>query len=124
MSSSGVGLNDLLGARYAHGACEATARAHVASVAWSPARRCGTIRASDTANARSPSPPVLPACPVAELAAAARRALSVVETTAPRLPSQPKRSASGADAMNEATEAKSARLTPELSRAEGVGLND
>ena len=29
-----------------------------------------------------------------------------------------------ADAATEATEAKSARLTPELSRAEGVGLND
>ena len=91
---------------------------------WSPAGRRGTTRADDTANARSQSPHVLPACPVAELAAAARRALSEVETSAPRLPSQPKRSASGADALNEATEVDSARLTPELSRAEGVGLND
>ena len=91
---------------------------------WSPAGRHGTTRADDTANARSPSPPVLPACPVAELAAAARRALSEVETSAPRLPSQPKQAMCAADVANEATEAKGARLTPELSRAEGVGLND
>ena len=117
-------MNVLLGARYADGAREATARADDASVAWSPARRCGTIRASDTANARSPSPPVLPACPVAELAAEARRACSENETCAARLPSRPKRARLAADVANEATEVESARLTPELSRAEGVGLND
>ena len=43
---------------------------------WSAARRCGTGRADDTANVRSPSQQVLPACPVAELAAEARPGLS------------------------------------------------
>ena len=91
---------------------------------WSPARRRGTTRAVDTAKARSPSAQVLPACPVAELAAAARLALSKAETSAARLPSQPKQAMCAADEANEANEVESARLTPELSRAEGVGLND
>ena len=117
-------MNDLLGARYAHGAREATARADVASVAWSPAGRCETGRADDAANARSPSPQDLSVDPVAGPAAEARRALSKEETSAPRLPSQPKQATCAADVANEATEVKSARLTPELSRAEGVGLND
>ena len=117
-------MNDLLGARYAAGAREATVRSDDASVAWSPAGRCGTARANDPANARSQSPHVLPASPVAELAAEARRALSESETCAARLPNQPKRARYAADVATEATAAKSARLTPELSRAEGVGLND
>ena len=83
---------------------------------WSPAGRHGTTRADDTANARSPSPQVLPACPVAVLAAEARRALSENETGAARLPSRPKRARHAADIANEAIDAKSARLTPELSR--------
>ena len=91
---------------------------------WSPARRRGTTRADDTAKARSPSSQVLPACPVAELAAEARRAWSKGETNAARLPRRPKRARPAADVANEATEVKSARLTPELSRAEGVGLDD
>ena len=117
-------MNDLLGARYAAGAREATARADNASVAWSPAGRGEMGRADDTANARSPSPQDSSACPVAELAAVARRALSKDETSAARLPSRPKRARYAADVANEATEVGSARLTPELSRAEGVGLND
>ena len=91
---------------------------------WWPARRRGTTRADDTANARSQSPHVLPACPVAGPAAEARRALSQDETRDARSPSQPKQATCAADVANEATEVKSARLTPELSRAEGVGLND
>ena len=91
---------------------------------WWPARRRGTTRADDTANARSPSPHVSPAFTGAELAAEARCALSKDGTSAARLPTQPKRATSAADVANEATEVKSARLTPELSRAEGVGLND
>ena len=117
-------MNDLLGARYAHGAREATARADVASVAWSPAGRCETGRADDAANARSPSPPVLPAYPVDELAAEARRALSEAETSAARLPSQSKQAMCAAHVANEATNLEGTRLTPELSRAEGVGLNE
>ena len=91
---------------------------------WSPARRRGTTPADDTANARSPSPQVLPACPVAKPAAEARRALSESETCAARLPSRPKRASYAANVANEAIDVESARLTPELSRAEGVGLND
>ena len=91
---------------------------------WSLARRRGTIRADDTANSRSPSPHVLPSCPVAGPAAEARRALSKDESSAARLPSQQKRARYAADVANEATEVGSARLTPELSRAEGVGLNE
>ena len=83
---------------------------------WSPAGRCGTARADDTANVRSPSPQVLPACPVAELAAEARRALSQDETSDARSPSQPKRAMCAAEVANEATYVDSARLTPELSR--------
>ena len=64
------------------------------------------------------------ASPGAELAAEARRALSENETCAARLPSQPKRARYAAGVANEATAVDSARLTPELSRAEGVGLND
>ena len=106
-------MNDLLGARYADGACEATARADDASVAWSPAGRCETARADSTTNARSPGPQVSPAYPVAELAAEARRALSEVETSAARLPSRPKRATYAANVDNEATELESARQTPE-----------
>ena len=91
---------------------------------WSPARRGGTTRANDTANARRPSPHVLPACPVAGPAAEARRALSQEETSDARSPSRPKQAICAADVADEATEVDSARLTPELSRAEGVGLND
>ena len=91
---------------------------------WSPAERCETGCTEDTANVRSPSPQVLPASPVAGPAAEARRALSENETGAARLPSRPKRARHAADVANEAIDAKSARLTPELSRAEGVGLND
>ena len=83
---------------------------------WSPARRRETTRPDDTANARSPSPHGLPASPVAELAAEARRALSESETSAARVPSQPKRAMCVADVATEAAEAKSARLTPALSR--------
>ena len=61
---------------------------------------------------------------VAVPAAEARRALIKDETSAARLPSQPKQAMCAADEANEANEVESARLTPELSRAEGVGLND
>ena len=91
---------------------------------WSPARRRETTGVDDTANARSTGPHVLPACSVAELAAEARRALTENETCAARLPSRPTRAIYTANVANEATDAESARLTPELSRAEGVGLND
>ena len=67
---------------------------------------------------------MLPACSVAKPAAEAGQALSEEETSAARLPSQLKQAMCAADAATEATEAKSVRLTPELSRAEGVGLND
>ena len=117
-------MNDLLGARYAAGAREATVRADAASAAWSPAERCETGCTEDTANVRSPSPQVLPASPVAGPAAEARRALSKDETSAAQLPSPPKRAKYAADVANVVTEVQSARLTPELSRAEGVGLND
>ena len=66
----------------------------------------------------------MPVCPGAELAAEAQRALSKDESSAARLPSQQKRARYAADVANEATDVDSARLTPELSRAEGVGLND
>ena len=61
---------------------------------------------------------------IAGPAAEAGHALSEEETSAARLPSQPKQAMSAADVANEATEVESARLTPELSRAEGVGLNN
>ena len=50
--------------------------------------------------------------------------MSEDETSVARLPSQPRHAMDVADVVTEATEANSARLTPELSRAEGVGLND
>ena len=91
---------------------------------WSPARRRGTTPADDTANARSQSPHVSSACPVAGPAAEARLALGEDVTSVAGLPSRQKEAMCVADVATEATEAKRARLTPELSRAEGVGLND
>ena len=79
---------------------------------WSLARRRGTIRADDTANARSPNPQVSSVCPVTEPDAEARRALGKDETSAARLPSQPKQAMCVADAATEANKVESARLTP------------
>ena len=66
----------------------------------------------------------MPAYPVDELAAEARRALSEAETSAARLPSQSKQAMCAAHVANEATNLEGTRLTPELSRAEGVGLDE
>ena len=82
----------------------------------------GTGRRHD--ECQKPEPAQLVVDPVAGPAAEARRALSQDETRDARSPSQPKQATCAADVANEATEVKSARLTPELSRAEGVGLNE